>query len=291
MNDDLLKILLEQNDYNNLLYHYTSFKTGVEGILSQRKLKFSSLSRTNDPFESMRSYPITVWTNENEKDWISKSSTGIEAIKILYDKIRIACFCKDNVINVIKEKHQGYNINDFNPIYYRGWAKLRMWIQYAESNNGFCFIFDKDKLLIKIEQYLKDTFDFAKEDILIDDINYDDNLLDYLDANIVNADKKDDPKTGKERIIKYARGYIFTKIRDFIHEQEIRIAIYLDQFTRGEELYIPYCDSLIGVIIGCKFPHVYLPSVEGLVNRLSIKLFEIDWDAHLGPQLSNIRKK
>ena len=119
------------------LFHYTSRKAALEGILPTGRLKFSSLPRTNDPREFLPIlFPITEIADDDEPLVTEDPFPLIEeANKFLRDPVRLLCFTEDQPSRVELLR------------YGTGPRRSRMWAQYAENHAGICLCFDGERLI------------------------------------------------------------------------------------------------------------------------------------------------
>lgn len=132
-------LTLYQKNFNrtNYLYHFTSVEKATL-ILDGDSLKFSKITNMNDTLEAKPKMNLF----------------GIDSTKNLHDifncineinkkYIQLLCFTTDTDIELQTESDK-IRYNDYTG---RGFTLPRMWAQYANNNDGVCFIFDKKKIL------------------------------------------------------------------------------------------------------------------------------------------------
>lgn len=103
-------------------YHYTTSNAAFQHILPSGQLRLNSLAKLRDPIEN--------------KDWFRQLWTGLWPLK------EVEHFY--HVVN--KTTHEtklvsftlDAPIQDRSPEYARGYARPRMWEQYAENHMGVC---------------------------------------------------------------------------------------------------------------------------------------------------------
>lgn len=78
-----------------------------------------------------------------------------------------------------------------------------------------------------------------------------------------------------QRLKKFAKAYLFTKLKDYENEQEYRICIYDGKKT--SEIKVDISEAIEGIIIGFKFPKTYLPAIKDISNRLQIPITQVNW--------------
>lgn len=125
----------------NFLYHYTKIGNAAK-ILNNNSLKFSKISSANDPLEAKPK--ISKLDADTGYDF----STAIKLFKdINAEDIQLLCFTQD----MDKQDDNVDTIVRFTDYSGRGFAFPRMWAQYANNNEGVCFVFDK-KILTQLIQ-------------------------------------------------------------------------------------------------------------------------------------------
>lgn len=232
-------------DNEEYLFHYTNRQTLLEHILYNKQLKFGLLKNLNDPKE----YKHFDFIFKDYNDHIRKS------LKINNHIVRV------NIINrVVKDYHKKFKIACFSKKdknYGPGWAKSRMWAQYGECQYGACLIFNKKFLLkqIKFEystifednvQYFKFENIYQTSSELLDKIN------DFIKNNSLSNHELE---IKVNNLIKeYKTLLLFTKHVDFEAETEYRIIIETDD---SKDKFIDINDSLIGIVVGERFPKAY----------------------------------
>ena len=127
-----------------LLYHYANPET-LQLILGSKSIRLSSLARMNDARESRKWYPslrVDVEggvTNDEHRRWLTQID---EALR---QRAKVACFTGDRF-----PSGPGEDGDEFH----RGYARARMWDQYADHHEGACLIFDQGVLVQQAEHAL-----------------------------------------------------------------------------------------------------------------------------------------
>ena len=200
----------------NKLYHYTSLNSGMLILLS-RTFIMSHPSKMNDINESYR----------------PTFSSG--------------CEYKDVETEMKKYFQSSFTLDDGRV---PGFAIPAMWGHYADKGRGMCLVFDKRKLLSRIESY---GCYYGK-------IAYDKK---YEPSIIV----EDNPR---QYIRRYIKDVFFTKSNDWAYEREFRVVCRAESKT----VEIDLSDCIIGVIVynfddmdsGDKV--ISSPTYKNLVNRI-----------------------
>ena len=194
--------------------HYTDIATLLRYILPGMKLKFSSLSKTNDPYEMYMDWHLgrsAFSSSADESFGILDSNSKIRDSSL--KNCKIACFCGSTLypcdVNEVGN-------NDF------------LWTYYASAktgaNSGCAILFDKDLLL-------KSIVDSNYSIIFSDQIKYVEtsklNSIGRID--FIEAISKKDIKWEKE--------------------SEYRIVV---QTESSDEIFIDISDSINGLVLPAK---------------------------------------
>ena len=75
----------------------------------------------------------------------------------------------------------------------------------------------------------------------------------------------------KNHIKEYKKNFLFSKKLDWRDENEFRIVIFYENRNR---IYMPINNAIEGVIIGDKFPRLYIPVLKKLIDK---PIYEIVW--------------
>ena len=115
----------------------------------------------------------------------------------------------------------------------RGWARSRMWAQYADNHRGVCLVFDRDETIRDIVAQLD-----AEGDAANGSVTYEDSAA--PDAFVVDANRVD-PTYPLTAVINQMWAYrdqlFFRKARDWETEYEYR-------FLLRREDPAPFCASV-----------------------------------------------
>ncbi|MCP4648624.1 MAG: DUF2971 domain-containing protein [PVC group bacterium] len=255
-----------ESDY---LFHYTKTSTAVEHILYEKKLRFTPLSKMHDPLEFLDAYHSAYSMEGVDRNKLEKLYTrDLDINEIVRRKFRVACFCKD--MELYECHNSGINFN-------RGWARSRMWSQYAEGHAGICIVFSKKSLLKNITQEVKRKVSEHKTVILNESVKYDNTLMERAEALHISLDGNGLNKSPLEWIKEHSKEYLFKKLVDYKDEQEYRFAIYHESFLSNTYTDICFGDSILAIILGVKFPPAYKVNIEDCIKRIGCECAEMYW--------------
>lgn len=191
------------------LYHYTSFDNAM-AIIATGKLRFSQLCNLNDINEAYRPEYIGIDKTASISDFDKGFST--------LDK---------GVITKAIQKFQQISLSMDSDDNY-GFAISPMWGHYAQKGTGICIVFDKNKLIRKLNPDDYGIVQYKKE----------------RDGSIIIPLENTEDCTGY--INSHKREIFFTKTSDWSYEQEFRI---VKMSKRKTNRYLDIKDAIIAVII------------------------------------------
>ncbi|NUP74402.1 MAG: DUF2971 domain-containing protein [Sinomonas sp.] len=220
------------------LYHYTSVEK-LRGILDSGTLRFSPYLNTNDPLES---HFWVTWTRipGGTDDEIAARREEMKTLLgenfDLRRAVKIACFTQDDSEVNLSMLH-------------RGWARPRMWDQYAEKHAGGCLVLDRAAWEQEIESSLASrgmrvtgqavAYRNARFGGELDNIT-----LDYEDV------KSRGGIGVAQAFVNDHQELFFTKNLDWVSERERRYLVLSDSDYEA----VPLASSLRAVVIGPFFP-------------------------------------
>ena len=244
---------------DSVIYHYTKASTAINQILPNSQLRFSRLGDSNDPLEYKLLFPgVAVWGPEEGLSNLTYEASS-EINRLRQRDFRMISFCKNR-----EAQTSGDNNMDL-----LGYAKSRMWSQYGDKHEGVCLALDKNLLLNKINE------------LKIDTVYADHTTYKYTDmGRAINLDGNAMQNRGVknyclEHVKNHNKIFFFTKNPDYKDENEFRIVVYSN--TEEAELYVDIADSLVGIIIGDRFPDGYLPSLKYIAEKLNVKCRRLYW--------------
>ena len=263
---DVQEMIIGFKDENKLLYHYTKMCVAKDHILKSGTLLLGSFGNMNDPKES-KIWEFNLGTNQNRD---LGRYNQFELSKRLSDALKnnawLVCFCRDS------GPLTGNHLQD---IAKRGYAKPRMWAQYAEKHTGVCLVFDRELLGKQIERSCSHTFA-----IYAGNVTYRDRLVvpnlhegDYF----INVDYLEE--FGFEEYVRahlrtYHRRLFFEKMQDWRDEKEFRWVVFSD--TSGQ-IRVNIADSLVGVIFGDSANEQEVEEIIQILLPTKVQMMGIRW--------------
>lgn len=251
--------LLSREEDRRYLFHYTNEYIALEKILSFNKLRFSKRTNSHDPIEKQNLNHVFIDFNTPE---MIQYESEINKIR---DSVKYCCFCVD------KEKIDSYPFE-------KGCFRSRMWSQYANSHQGICLVFNYKKIFEKTLNY----FDSPNGWAISSKVSYVDDDKDIIDTMTIHHKDLSPPD---ERLKKLCNVYLFSKLKDYEHENEYRICINDNNCT--ELIDLDFKDSLEGIVIGHFFNPIYKQIVHDFAKGYNVPVKQVNWYNRI-PSLENI---
>lgn len=131
--------------FEGALCHYTTAEVAFGHILSSGQLRMSPHARMRDPFEN-RALPFSIVGPDPFSDaQLERFVRIVDLVRDLRSASRLLSFSVD--------ASTGYD--HFDAPFMRGWARARMWEQYASNHSGVCLALDRLLLENQIEAELE----------------------------------------------------------------------------------------------------------------------------------------
>ncbi len=238
---------------DDAIFHYTKKEIAMEYILNNKQLKFGFYHSTNDPHEYKQRLTSAFGCGDINE------SLYFESMHLIDNTIQNTSFLSfcDNSNNT-------------------GYKKPRMWSQYGQNHSGICLVFSKESLMTTIKNELSKNY-----------LNYGENInYKEIDFKPLNIDNDNDKLTVNEIVMNHIKkdykNIFFQKHLDYKDEDEFRIVlIQKDEnlFSQSPlDLLVDISNSLKLIILGDRFPKVYLPTIKDLSTKLNIEYKTLDWE-------------
>jgi hypothetical protein len=232
----------DSGDLGEFVYHYTGWDR-LEHLM-ENGLRLGTLAGMNDPRES--------------KDWLLNAVTlsGVpvnrtalnEAVADYKRKIRIGAFCLD-----LPSTPDGSQSS-------RGYARPRMWAQYADNHRGVCLILDRERLGKAIRARYPDD---GKCWVQAGKVHY---KAAHDDPSWITIQyREDDVSAGVLQSFNAHRDTIFfVKHMDWRDENEYRWVYFdADQAETGDDgrkgHFVNINGSVVGLVLGADYANCHLP--------------------------------
>lgn len=159
----------------------------------------------------------------------------------------------------------------------RGYARPRMWEQYAEGHRGVCLLFSRDGLTESVAAQLQGLPSSRHGEVRYRSMT--EGLRPDPQVTIGQTDGPSLDEAVEALVETLAARIFFEKYDDYASEQEYRFVVR----SHDEEfLYVGFGESLRGVVLGAEFPHAELRPLLFQCAELGASLLRMSWRQGLG---------
>jgi len=209
---------------DDIIFHYTKATTAIDYILFTNKLKFGQGAKSNDPIESSPAKRSTVYYTlgkQHNKDHPKEVNELHEFVEDLEMRFHQISFCKNFAGEDFASKYNNTQFEGHEELF--GFAKPRMWDQYADRFTGVCLAFSKNKIL---------SLNESKMELIEDDMEYL-TFRQLREQKVGNIQGDYLSKVGKTaygvQLKELMKKSFFYKHRDYFGENEYRIGTLYDK--------------------------------------------------------------
>ena len=251
--------MLQQHTY---FFHYTTQESAFGHILPEGKLRFSRYMDMRDPLENKHwRLGGASWGGDPQREM-----AALAKFTDLANHIRERSFLLSMTIDVPSE----VETREEEP-FRRGWARARMWEQYAENHKGVCLVFKRDLLTDAVCSSLREQ-EFASP--------YHRSVI-YSGSGMQKPAISENALAGNvtpEAVARYVEDnhdpLFFHKALDWQTEWEYRFST---TSSDKDALLVEVGDSLTHVIVGERFPPWMRPSAITTCEKAGATPLRLDW--------------
>lgn len=164
------------------------------------------MTSTNDPLEflSPENFGFSYWGNIDYKKVFYEFRLSGQKRR---NYVRMLCFCKD--LFCTSEEWKNEKNQDFaDNLLFKGWARSRMWAQYADNHSGACLVFYKSEFQKAFKSLSNDDVEILSDRA----INYT-NYLAELETSL------EDINSGARVIYDYSNFYLEEDKKKFLFQK------------------------------------------------------------------------
>lgn len=225
-----------------LLYHYTSPAT-LPKILGSKVIRLSPLAGMADARESHKWYP-SFRNDLNSGITITEHQSWCSAIdEELRQRAKVACFTGDR-----PPTGPAGSADEFH----RGYARARMWDQYACHHAGACLIFDEIALVEQATSTLG-----VHSEVRFDRVSYVDRQVGDADGSLsfnVSDMRRGVADAAEQYLSRNWKELLLTKNLDWASEEERRI-LFIEPDSAATIREFSFGSALMAVVLGESFEH------------------------------------
>lgn len=258
-------------DPDRYFFHYTTREAAFGGILPSRLLRLSPYGAMRDPLENQQ-WRFTFSGRGARDD--AAVIADVEEQTEFERRANVETRARSHLLSLTIDTEPQLD-GEREPFCY-GWARARMWEQYAERYSGVCLVFDRELLTQRFTEALEggEVTGTYHRPVIYDGAG--------MQKPIIEADAaRSDPDFFTGYVEANHGALFFTKILDWQTEHEYRfVAIAAD----GSSLSIDYGDALKWVIAGNQLADWERPAVFAASHQVGAKPLLLRWN-HWRPGL------
>ncbi len=242
-------------------------------------MNFSRYVDMRDPLENKKwRFLLDGWKEPTEFPFDEKRRRqleGLGAFQWFSDQIKQRSFLLSMTQDASRRRRERFP-------FFHGWARARMWEQYAENHLGVCLAFHRERL---IETILSSLQEQGFPSPYHHQVHYGSDGFQRhpLDLNDLAGDIS--PSQVSDYIERNHDALFFHKALDWETEHEYRFVT-----TSGDEdpPFVDFGDALLGVIVGGNFPLWARPGAIGASRRAGAQAEGLNWSTG-GPMPVRLR--
>jgi hypothetical protein len=220
--------------HEKYLYHYTG-PDKLALILLNETVRLSPYSNMRDPRENSAWRPAFTSSGEGDESEIDVFQLWQDLDAALRQRAKMACFTMDRAPR-----------NPDFPTTARGWARARMWEQYADRHRGAVLIFDHARLEATMADALGDG-------MLVGPVDYTEGpwkLPEFQPVSLTDVRTNGVGATAERLIESGGSQLFFQKDVDWEGETEYRYVTISDEPYES----VKVLSALLGIVVGQDFP-------------------------------------
>ncbi len=256
-----------QLDPGKYFFHYTTRDNAFGGILAEGELRLSTYGKMRDPLEA-QPWRFTFGGYGPRPEDDEALATEVAEYQDFERKVNEGVRDHSHLLSLTIDAEPS-DAGEQEP-FCRGWARARMWEQYAENHKGVCLIFDRGSLVTAMSRSVPGLVVYRGA------VAYDGRGLmkPTVDRNVLK--ERGYARYAAEYIDDNNRSLFFTKTRDWATEHEYRFVV----IGEGDSpISINYGDSLEAVIAGERLPEWEQPAVVAACKEAGARALRVRWES------------
>ena len=249
----------------DFFFHYTTREAAFEYILPDRQLRLSPAHLVNDPLESNPAFlgAAVGQTDSPEVDYENQVAAMEAGMRL--QQLRRHSKVLSLTIDAPAEDGNA-------EVFGRGYARARMWQQYAENHHGVCLMFRREPLQTNALSEIQGRTPRA----WVGAVSYTQRgILDNPAATLMPNPATTDADVVEQHVREHLHWLFFTKLLDWETEHEFR---FVESSTDDGYTFVDIGDTLAAVILGWKFPEWQAHGAVEMCQSVGATTWLMQWD-------------
>lgn len=260
-------------EHGRYFYHYTRWSTASENIIPSGKLRLSPYAEMRDPLEAQGPM-LGAGLSYEPGDEETAAKLGVAHFEAQQELGRLRSCTK--VLSLTVDSAWAASVPEYDRRFGMGWARARMWEQYAANHTGLCLIFERKPF----EQIVLAQLQNRSPNSRGRAVEYTRTGLAHSFASAIMLTS---PEPGRDQarrhLEQHADQYFFLKLSDWESEHEYR---FIEPSETEDYTYVEFGPTLVGFMAGHKFPEELEKEALSLAWQHGIESRQILW-AFNGP--------
>jgi hypothetical protein len=255
-------------EYGRCFFHYTKWKTASEHIIPSGKLRLSPYSQMRDPLEAMAPM-LGAGVSYAPGDQEAAERMGRAHYEAEEEIGRLRSCTK--VLSLTVDAEWAATVPEPDRRFGMGWARARMWEQYAENHTGVCLVFAKDAFKAAVLLQLQARSPTARAGT----VKYaNTGLAGSRASTILLSPDEPGSQQARRHMEKHATEFLFMKLSDWESEHEYR---FVEPSETVEYSCVEFGDTLVGFMAGHNFAEDLEAEALALARHHNIEARQILW--------------
>lgn len=260
-------------EYGRYFYHYTSWRIASQQIIPTRKLRLSPYALMRDPLESQAPM-LGSGMSYAPGDDDAAAKLGQAHLDAQRELGRLRSHSK--VLSLTVDAAWAAAGPEYDRRFGMGWARARMWEQYADNHAGVVLIFAREPF----EKVVLGQLQARSPGALAGAVHYTrTGLAGSFASSIMLTYAESGSEQARRHLERNAAEYFFTKLTDWESEYEYR---FIEPGEAEDYSYVDVGNTLVGFMAGHKFPETLEKEAISLAWEHGIEHRQILW-AFNGP--------
>jgi Protein of unknown function (DUF2971) len=240
------------------LYHYTTLETALVYVLSTWRLRLSPFSAMRDPREYTDwAVPAAGFTGDAPQVSVEQAwAAANERLNRLKREFKLLSLTMDDPADETE--------------YGRGYARSRLWQEYAGRGRGVCLTFHKQTMIESLADQLSSFQRSAHGEV-----DYrNGRLFQEIFVDLGEALKGDLEAVANQKVATHLEALFLTKNTEWASEHEYRFIVRAEP---EEEVFVNVSDSLVGVCLGPEAPQEAFYAIRHFAREGEVAIGKLLW--------------
>jgi hypothetical protein len=249
----------------DFFFHYTTREAAFAHIVPERRLRLSPYAKMRDPMEAKSpSFGAGLAVPDDPEVEKSMNQAWLGAWQLVGTKRGRTKLLS---LTIDAPDYRDRLAETFG----RGWARARMWEQYAENHQGVCLLFHRERFQEVVLAQLRARAPGA----VCGPVRYEkEGIAAEAAATMMLEPGVSAEGLADRHLGQHFNALFFLKLLDWESEHEFR---FVEPSDDDDYSYVDYQDTLAAVMVGAEFPDWQVPAVLDACKRARVDARRVEW--------------